>query len=166
MKPFNFFSRPRPRLHAFRVPRRRGQGIIETGLVIIALSFVSIGILQYGLMYNAMLTLNNMAREGARFAAVRATDANVKTQLGAYLRKRARGTTISEDALPDTKIILTMPTVNARDTKTVRVTLIYDMKSNKQFLPVIVPLPDSWKDYRATGANVLEGPAPVPTGTP
>ena len=43
-------------------------------LVVIVLLFLTLGLIQYGLIANARTTMTNLAREGARYAAVHALD--------------------------------------------------------------------------------------------
>ncbi len=51
---------------------RRGQALIEMSLVVILLLFLTLGLIQYGLLANARTALTNVAREGARYAALHA----------------------------------------------------------------------------------------------
>jgi Flp pilus assembly protein TadG len=53
--------------------RHQGQALIEMALVVIVLLFLTLGLIQYGLLANAKITMANLSREGARFAAVNGT---------------------------------------------------------------------------------------------
>lgn len=50
--------------------RRGGSVIVEFALVLPMLLILSMMIIQYGILLNATLTISNLARQGARFAAV------------------------------------------------------------------------------------------------
>lgn len=51
--------------------RRRGSTLVEFALIAPLLLLISLGIVQYGVITNATNTLTNIAREGARFAAIK-----------------------------------------------------------------------------------------------
>lgn len=61
---------------ARRGMRRRGQALIEMALVVIVLLVLTLGLIQYGLIANAKVTMANLAREGARYAAVHGRETN------------------------------------------------------------------------------------------
>jgi Flp pilus assembly protein TadG len=151
-----------------RRARRRGQGLIELGLVIIILLVVTFGLIQYGMLYNAALALNNLAREGARIAAVKVRDAprgtDGKPDLNAFrqsiadvVRARAAGTPINEGDMSLSNVIVE-PTLDTTGQfvygQPVRVTINYDLKRNHAFVPVYVPA--RWATYRASAANLME----------
>ncbi|HEX5823908.1 MAG TPA: TadE family protein [Candidatus Limnocylindrales bacterium] len=48
----------------------RGQSLVEFSLVLIPLLLIMLGIIQFGLIFNAQVTITNAAREGARAATV------------------------------------------------------------------------------------------------
>jgi Flp pilus assembly protein TadG len=50
--------------------RQRGQALVEFALVLVPLLFIFFGIIQFGLVFNAYVTVANAAREGAREASV------------------------------------------------------------------------------------------------
>lgn len=50
--------------------RERGQAIVEFALILPLFVFLLCGLVQFGLVVNAALTVNDAAREGAREAAV------------------------------------------------------------------------------------------------
>lgn len=75
--------------------RRRGQALIEMAFVVIILLFLTLGLIQYGLIANTKVTMANLAREGARFAAVNGTkessDGNGLNADGTYNRDSIKG---------------------------------------------------------------------------
>src|SRR5687768_3283072 len=83
-KPFSVRSEsnltPNTRLGGLRLgglhrsARRRGQALLEMALVVIVLLFLTLGLIQYGLIANTKITMANIAREGARYAAVHGTE--------------------------------------------------------------------------------------------
>jgi len=54
--------------------RRRGQTLMEMALVVPILLLLVLGIIQYGIINNAAVTLTQLSREGGRYAAVHAND--------------------------------------------------------------------------------------------
>ena len=57
-----------------RIGKDDGQAVVEFGLMIPILIIVILGILEFGWVLNAQITLTSAAREGARAAAVNTTD--------------------------------------------------------------------------------------------
>lgn len=132
--------------------------MVETACTILALLFLTFGLLQAGLIYNAMLSLNNLSREGARYAAVRAKATNdntvIRDQVVAYLQGRARGTSIDPAQLNSSSIIIQSASI--RSSQPIRVVILYNMKQNKGFVPALLPLPASFANYQASAANLIE----------
>jgi Flp pilus assembly protein TadG len=62
------FSRPIQR-------KRRASALVEFALILPLLLFLILGLIQYGITYNTTLTITNLSRDAARFAAMRALDA-------------------------------------------------------------------------------------------
>lgn len=58
-------DRPRPLGH-----RDRGQGLVEFALVVTPLLLLLLGIIQFGLIFNAYVTLTNASREAARMGSI------------------------------------------------------------------------------------------------
>ncbi len=137
--------------------RRRGQAMVETGLVVVILLLLSIGLFQYGMIYSSSLALNNLAREGARYAAVRSlstTDnAALKNMLIDHLKARAAGTTINQSGINSSSVAVER-TTNAAG-KEIRVRINYDLKK-KSFAPALLPLPARYANYQATASNLIE----------
>lgn len=61
-------AQPAPGRHGR--PRARGQALAEFALVLVPLTFVLLGIIQLGFIFNAYVTVSNAAREGARTASI------------------------------------------------------------------------------------------------
>ena len=136
--------------------------MVETALVIFALLTLTLGLVQFGLVYNAILTLNNLAREGSRFAAVRANDlANeplgreeLTKQVAKELTKRAKGTAIEPGSF--TTAGLRIEATSLRSNSSVRVIITYNMIANKSFIPNLLPLPANLARYEASATNLIE----------
>lgn len=116
---------------------RRGQALIEMSMVVIVLLFLTMGLIQYGLIANAKLTLTNIAREGARFAAVRGTDESGGTTSDQKIRNRiaqvAANTTLT-DMNTTTDVTITPDKDTRAKGELMTVAVRYDMKK-KFFLP-------------------------------
>lgn len=54
-----------------------GQTLVETALVLPVILLILMGIIEFGLIFNNYLMVSNASREGARTAAVGATDAQI-----------------------------------------------------------------------------------------
>ena len=119
-----------------RRTRRRGQTLVEAAVVLIFILLpISMGILQFGIVLNATNSLTQIAREGARYAAMRATDADYPDSvIKAYTRTVATGTSINPVDLPDSTIVISMiddkPRVSGN---AIRVVITYPM-SKKLFV--------------------------------
>jgi hypothetical protein len=57
-------------------PRDRGQAMVEFAMVLLPLLVVVVGIIQFGLIFGANVSLTNAAREGAREATIFRYDAS------------------------------------------------------------------------------------------
>lgn len=131
-------------------------------MVVPALLLLTLGLVQFGLVYNAMLTLNNLAREGSRFAAVRANDLGdtpagrdeLTKQVGDYLLKRARGTAVEPRSL--STVSLRIEAGSLKSNSPVRVVIRYNMIANKSFIPNLLPLPAGLANYEASAVNLIE----------
>lgn len=153
----NWTSKPVTLNRPARGARRRGQALVETAFVIVALLLVSLGLLQYGMVYGGSLALNNLAREGARYAAVRSMitpdNATLKSNVVSHLKARAAGTIINQNAIDDASVKI------ERDNNTagqqIRVRITYNLK-NKSFAPDLFPLPDRYVNYQVTAGNLIE----------
>jgi len=61
------------------IKNQRGQAMVEMALILPVLILMIFGTVEFGRIYASYLMVNNAAREGARFAAVGATDAQITT---------------------------------------------------------------------------------------
>lgn len=61
-----------PRLESPRLPRcdDRGQALVEFAFVLLPIMLVMVGIVQFGLLFNANVAIANAAREGARAGTI------------------------------------------------------------------------------------------------
>ena len=59
--------------------RNKGQSLVEAALVLPIIIVLLIGIIDFGLLFNNYLVLCNASREGARNAAVGASDAQIRS---------------------------------------------------------------------------------------
>ncbi len=57
----------------------KGQSLVETALMLPVLLLLLTGIIDFGLLFNSYLVVSNASREGARYAAVGNTDAQIIT---------------------------------------------------------------------------------------
>ncbi len=53
-----------------RAPAERGQSLVEFALVMMPLFIILLGIIQFGFIFNAYVTITNSTREGARLGTV------------------------------------------------------------------------------------------------
>jgi Flp pilus assembly protein TadG len=53
-----------------RAPTQRGQSLVEFALVMMPLFVILLGIIQFGFIFNAYVTVTNASREGARLGTV------------------------------------------------------------------------------------------------
>ena len=60
-----------------RLKKNKGQSLVETALVLPILLLILMGIIDFGMMFNNYLIVSNASREGARNAAVGATDSEI-----------------------------------------------------------------------------------------
>ena len=61
---------------------KKGQTLVETAFVLPIIILILMGILDFGMMFNNYLIVSNASREGARNAAVGATDTEIKSVVG------------------------------------------------------------------------------------
>jgi len=70
----------------------RGQAMLEFALVLPILLFLVMGIIEFGRIFSAYLTITELAREGARYGVVGNTDASIKT----LIKNRATAITLTD----------------------------------------------------------------------
>lgn len=94
-----------------RKARRRGVTILETALIMPLLLFLTMGLVQYGIIMDTTNVLTNLARDGARYCAIHAFDGNAATSdaaVRAYIRQRTAGTIVPSTTIPDSSIVITV----------------------------------------------------------
>ena len=131
-----------------RRSRRRASTLVETALCMIFVLLPMTGVgLQFAISITAMHAMNQIAREGGRFAAVHAGEATFdlsETQtnppsLKAHLKQVADNTTIPWNDIKD-RITVT-PVASRQSGSAIEVTVVYPM--NKK---LILPIP-KWQNY-------------------
>ena len=146
-----------------RSARRRGQALLEMAFVVIVLLFLTLGLIQYGLIANAKVTMANIAREGARYAAVKGTEStsdDPSTEEGnsqeGSIRDRVRNvaatTTLSD--ITDDNILISPPVGSRTRGDLVTVTITYDMK-RKFILSSSFPGLDRFGGLTQTSATMV-----------
>lgn len=71
---------PRAILHRRRArPAPRGQALVEFAFVLLPVLLLIVGIVQFGLLFGANVTLTNAAREGARSGTIYIYDRSIST---------------------------------------------------------------------------------------
>ena len=137
---------------------RRGQATVEMALAVVVLLLITMGILQYGIIMNATLTLSQIARDGARYAGIKAGDpGTTDNMLKDYIRTVCASTTIDPADLPNTRIFITPPPGSRNPGQPVTVTLRYPM-NKKVFIPISFPgLSRMNGDYEKTATMIIEG---------
>jgi Flp pilus assembly protein TadG len=148
--------------YSHRLARRRsGQTLVETALMLtFVLIPMTIGILQFGIIMNSTNSLTQIAREGARYAAVHGTEANSDAAIKDYIQAVAAGTSIRPTDIPDANITISMLAVNgvtpARASGyPINVTIKYPM-SRKVFIPNMPFMSKLKNDYYVQSTFVLE----------
>jgi hypothetical protein len=90
-----------------RRPRSRGQSLVEFALVLPVVALVLLLAIDFGRVYLGWITLNNVARIGANFAALNASawegsgDQTIKDRYAALMQQDLNGTDCAPTAIPD-----------------------------------------------------------------
>jgi Flp pilus assembly protein TadG len=74
---------------------QRGQSLVEFSLVLMPMFIVMLGIFQFGLIFNAYVTLTNAAREGARMGTIYIYDQNQSKSFNDTARNDAIKTAVT-----------------------------------------------------------------------
>jgi Flp pilus assembly protein TadG len=151
-----------------RSMRRRGQALIEMALVVIVLLVLTLGLIQYGLIANTKVTMANLAREGARYAAVHGTETNSDgpsdlsdpktTSIRDRVMEVASYTNLKD--ISDANILIE-PAKTQADPRTsgelVTVTITYDMRT-KFFMPgsSLIPGLNNFGDSTRVSATMVQ----------
>lgn len=124
---------------SFKAARRRASTLVETALVLPILLVLSMFIIQYGIFMNAAVSLTNLSREGARYAAVQpSTDAGIKQRMKDVCPASLRWSDVSNAISISPSEGDSYRKVGSRQLITVEIE--YDMK-NKLFLPATLNFP-------------------------
>lgn len=148
--------------------RRRGQALIEMALVVIVLLVLTLGLIQYGIIANTKVTMANLAREGARYAAVHGTETtsdgpstpgdDAITSIRDQVIKVASYTNLKD--ITDANIIIE-PAKTTDDPRAsgelVTVTITYDMRT-KFFMPgsSLIPGLNNFGDSTRVSATMVQ----------
>jgi len=91
----------------------RGQALVEFAVVVLPLLLLVVGIIQFGLLYGAHVTLTNSAREGARAGTIYVYDRNQNVywndahRCGAIISAATEAFGLLDDAAPHFSTTLT-----------------------------------------------------------
>jgi hypothetical protein len=111
---------------------KKGQAIVETALILPIIILILMGIIDFGLMFNRYLVINNAAREGARNAAVGVSDYEVKNLVSSM--------TSTLDSSKVYTIIYPAEALRKKGEE-VAVTIEYDNKLITPVISAIIPNP-------------------------
>lgn len=106
---------------------KKGQSMVETALMIPIVMLVLFGIVDFGRMLHALLTLDHAGREGARLASLHAEDSAIRTKV------KSSAAILS---LSDGNIIITPPKASRTTGTDVQIQLKYNFN-------FITPLADT-----------------------
>ncbi|WP_242846768.1 TadE/TadG family type IV pilus assembly protein [Clostridium homopropionicum] len=110
------------------IKNQKGQALVEFAIVLPILLMLVMGIIQFGMMLNSYLAIENASREGARAGIVGSTDAEIESLIIAS----------SPSLNPaDLTVSLTPSEANRRSGDTLTVTVTYNYKFT---IPIISSL--------------------------
>lgn len=137
--------------------RRRGSTLIEFALVAPVLLLITLGIIQYGIIFNATNSVSQITREGARAAAVFALKRDADPPAGAaddIIRERVRiaADNASLRRQDITSIIIEAPNGRAVNQQ-IKVTVTYDLRKKFIIPALAVGMPQS---YTRTATMMIE----------
>lgn len=99
---------------------QKGQALVEFAIILPILLLLVMGILQFGMMLNSYLTIENVAREGARTGIIGSSDDEIQNLI----------ISTSPNLDPQSLIVTITPSEGIRksgDTLTVKVTYNYEL---------------------------------------
>ena len=136
--------------------RKRGAALVEFALVLPILLLLSMGIIQYGIIFNATNSVSQIAREGGRSAAVNGLKANGDALIEQSVRNAAASTGLVVDPTDLTIAISPPPSDPKRAAgEPITVSVTYNMR-RKVFLPSM--LPQGFSTYTRPSTFMLETP--------
>ena len=94
------------------IKNEKGQSMVEFALVLLPLTLLLLGIIEFGWIFNGHITLTSSAREGARLAAANefATDGQIEEAV----QRHTNGSALSNVAVivnkgnPDPEVVITV----------------------------------------------------------
>lgn len=96
----------------------RGAEAVEFAILVPVLLLFVLGIVTFGFVFNAQITLSQAAREGARLAAICAQDTTCLGTVKSQVESHAPGLTISDSQIVVTTCPVNQPTASATVTIT------------------------------------------------
>lgn len=114
------------------IKREGGQSTVEFALILPVLLILVMGIIEFGRIISCYMVINNLAREGARFAAVGKTDSQITTIL---LNEHA---TLDVDKI---QIQFSPTYANRVKGEPLKVTINYTVDLITPYIPKYVPNP-------------------------
>lgn len=96
----------------------RGSQAVEFAILVPALLLIVVGIVTFGFVFNAQITLTQAAREGARLTAICGQDATCLGTVKTQVETHAPGLTLSDSQIAVTSCPANSPTASATVTIT------------------------------------------------
>ncbi|WP_105617248.1 TadE/TadG family type IV pilus assembly protein [Vallitalea okinawensis] len=102
----------------------KGQSLVEFAIILPLVLIIILGIIEFGIMFNAYLTITSASREGARLGAVGGSDSEIESLISS----------ITPQLNADKLVVTITPSEGARDRgDSITVTASYDYQ-------VLIPL--------------------------
>ena len=93
----------------FCVGSERGQAMLETAMILPIILLVSVGIFEFGRLYQTMQIMTNAAREGARVATLpSSTEDEIKDRVKDYLKDGQLGNWETAEIEVDQDVVIDM----------------------------------------------------------
>ncbi len=100
---------------------RRGQNLVEVALVLPIMVIMMLGIVEFGFLYFARGSVDNAAREGARYGSIHPIDTG-------NIANRVKQTMMGIDTTsPDFHVDVSYPDGDSQPTSRIRVTVTYPL---------------------------------------
>lgn len=120
---------------------KKGQALVEMAFVLPLLLLILMGIVEFGRIFNAHLIITNASREGARYAAVHSTDAEIEAVIDNLT------STLDQNNLT---LTITPSFANRTSGSTVEVRIDYDIDIIAPLISAVIPDP-----FRITAYTVM-----------